>query len=361
MFYKVTLIILIFLICAPILSQPKYSEKYFIDKKKELEKSDKFKEVVVKKTYFKNGKLKKHSLYVKLNNDSIDRYFHVGKCFEFYKNGRIGLFHHVNPQSFIESEISFFYKKNGKLIDIYISKFGGGIKSLIPDTSSLYNFNSKFILIDYIDENVKLVPSPKIDIINGLPTYDLFPETYTSLIFKEGVIKERTNYRYNQMTGIHEPCGISFYYDKEGKEKTRFNYDSLRIHDKYFLSTIYFPIGLYDIQQTQYSGPANIETTEIISKRLEKLKKKKKTKLLKFKKGSYKISNKSYNCYIYSRKSLNDKFNSTYTWLIVKTVKGFKIFSAYDVESFTIDDYIYKSTKFSDKKIFVKEYIGKDL
>jgi hypothetical protein len=145
------------------------NENYFKNIQLVLKNDSSIKDVRYICEKYKNGIIEAQHIYVKFNNDSIDRYWRLGKCFHYYKNGKMKTITNVDLLTKTHNSIDINFTENG-------------------DTSwtSVYeNYNSKMVPFNTIFSQAGF---GKI--------YEMTTDKYTDIKYKNGIKHKSVTYDY---------------------------------------------------------------------------------------------------------------------------------------------------------------------
>jgi len=124
--YKFLVIVLFFSKYCYSSNNDTINHSYFNILKIVLSQDESIKTIKFEEKHYWNGKLKSQYMYVSLNNDSVERFWSVGKGFWFHKNGKLKGFlsHDIKTKQLIYT--SFLYNKDSQIIGMIIYDYTNG-------------------------------------------------------------------------------------------------------------------------------------------------------------------------------------------------------------------------------------------
>ena len=118
---------------------------YYFNNLKELLLKDPnvYKTKYIQKHIF-SGKMLTQELYVKYKNDTLKRYWRIGKNFYYHNNGKLAFKSFVDIKSKILNDTTYYYDEQGKIIRVYI--YDQDYPEIIPvkKVSDFFSIFSKF-------------------------------------------------------------------------------------------------------------------------------------------------------------------------------------------------------------------------
>jgi hypothetical protein len=147
--------------------------------------------------YHSNKQLAQQKLYVKYKTDSIDRYFQVGQCFHYRRNGMLMQYHEIDINTLIETGLLVTYNKKGEIKWSSEDRPISSSELAQLDSSSYIDIKNYHFVNYWICDSVKYF-EPLVEKKKGYFLSRALPTYYIVIAYNDGCKKDHSERWYDR-------------------------------------------------------------------------------------------------------------------------------------------------------------------